>query len=54
MVFSTHIAHDSTGEKPSFLLYGVDCRSTTEAALMPPSDVTVKDLDIELTTGSKS
>ena len=27
--------HDSTGEKPSFLLFGVDCRSPTEAALMP-------------------
>ncbi len=40
------LKHDSTGEKPSFLLYGVDCRSPTEAALMPPSDATVKDLDI--------
>ena len=27
--------HDSTGEKPSFLLFGVDCRSPTEAALVP-------------------
>ncbi len=26
----------STGEKPSILLYEVDCRSPTEAALMPP------------------
>ena len=28
--------HDSTGEKPSFLLFGMDCRSPTEAALLPP------------------
>ena len=28
--------HESTGEKPSFLLYGFDCRSPTEAALHPP------------------
>ena len=27
--------HDSTGEKPSFLLFGWDCRSPTEAALLP-------------------
>ena len=28
--------HESTGEKPPFLLYGFDCRSPTEAALHPP------------------
>ena len=27
--------HESTGEKPSFLLFGVDCRTPTEAALLP-------------------
>ncbi|XP_065893488.1 uncharacterized protein [Dysidea avara] len=27
--------HSSTGEKPSFLLYGFDCRTSTEAALLP-------------------
>ena len=27
--------HDATGGKPSFLLFGVDCRSPTEAALVP-------------------
>jgi len=26
----------STGEKPSYLLLGMDCRSTTEVALLPP------------------
>lgn len=29
--------HDSTGEKPSFLLFGWDCKSPTVAALLPPS-----------------
>ena len=29
--------HASTGEKPSFLLFGVDCRSPTEAAFLPTS-----------------
>ena len=28
--------HESTGEKPSFLLFGIDCRMPTEAALLPP------------------
>ena len=31
--------HDSTGEKPSFLLFGVDCRYPTEAALLPLTPV---------------
>ena len=31
--------HTSTGEKPSFLLFGIDCRSPTEAAYMPVSDI---------------
>ena len=26
------------GEKPSFLLFGMDCRSPTEAGLSPPSN----------------
>ena len=30
--------HDSTGEKPTFLLYGYDCYSPTETALLPPND----------------
>ncbi len=28
-------------------LYGVDCRTPTEAALLPPSDATIRDLDLE-------
>ena len=30
--------HSSTGEKPSFLLFGVDLRTPTEAAYLPCSD----------------
>ena len=36
--------HESTGEKPSFLLFGVDCRTLTEAALLPPSPVEEGDI----------
>ncbi len=32
-----NVPHDATGEKPSYLLYGYDCRYPTEAALMPPT-----------------
>lgn len=37
--------HTSTGEKPSFLLYGVDCRSPTEAAYLPTTEVHPTDID---------
>ena len=43
--------HSSTGEKPSFLLYGIDCRSPTEAAYLPASEmipVDVRDYREEL------
>lgn len=30
---------ESTGEKPSFLLFGMDCRTPTEAALLPPTQL---------------
>ena len=29
--------HEATGEKLSFLLFGIDCRSPSEAALLPPT-----------------
>ena len=32
--------HETTGEKPSFLLFGWDCRSPTEAAFLPAEAVT--------------
>ena len=31
--------HESTKEKPSFLLFGYDCRFPTEAALLPPEPI---------------
>ena len=37
--------HSSTGEKPSFLLYGIDCRSPTEAAYLPSADMSPTDID---------
>jgi len=30
--------HDTTEEKPSLLLFDIDCRTPTEAALLPPVD----------------
>ena len=43
-----NILHDSTGEKPSFLLLGVDCRTPTEAALLQTHVVEVTDYREEL------
>ena len=37
--------HESTGEKPSFLLFGIDCRTPTEAAYLPPSSVHPADVN---------
>ena len=37
--------HSSTGEKPSFLLFGMDCRSPTEMVYMPTSGVYPTQLD---------
>ena len=34
-----NVPHSSTGEKPSFLLYGFDCRHPTEAVLLPPKSL---------------
>ena len=31
--------HSSTGEKPSFLLFGADLRMPTEAAYLPVADI---------------
>ena len=52
--------HTSTGEKPSYLLFGYDCRSLTEAALLPatshePVDISDyrKELVVMLSTARK-
>ena len=39
-----NMPHSSTGEKPSFLLYGFDCRSPTEAAYLPGNEVNPTDV----------
>ncbi len=36
--------HDSTREKPSFLLFGLDWRSPTEAAILPPTPLQLTDV----------
>ena len=36
--------HESTREKPSFLLFGLDLRSPTEVALLPSSSVDPADI----------
>ena len=38
-----NIPHDSTGEKPSYLLFGVDCRTPTEAAFLQPASLQPED-----------
>ena len=39
-----NIPHYETGEKPSFLLLGIDCRTPTEAALLPLHDLEAADI----------
>lgn len=36
--------HESTGEKPSFLLFGTDCRTPLEAAYLPPEPLQGSDV----------
>ena len=36
--------HESTQEKPSFLLFGTDCRAPTEAALLPAEEIEPADI----------
>ena len=36
--------HEATQEKPSYLLFGMDCRTPTEAAMLPPSVVQLTDV----------
>lgn len=37
--------HEATGEKPSYLLFGVDCRSPTEAAFLPPTPLQITEVE---------
>ena len=49
--------HESTGEKPSYLLFGIDCRTPTEAAYLPPTPLhpaDVSDYREELTLSLSS
>ena len=39
---NTH--HSSTGEKPSYLLFGFDCRFPSEAALLPSTPLNLTDV----------
>ena len=36
--------HESMREEPSYLLFGMDCRTPTEAALLPPSPIQPTDV----------
>ena len=36
--------HDSTGEKPSYLLFGVDCRTPTDAEFLNPTTLQLTDV----------
>jgi len=40
-----NVPHESTGEKPSFLMFGVDLRTLTEAALLPPTPLESGNID---------
>ena len=39
LVYCGLTPHESTGEKPSYLLFGVDCRTPTEPAYLPPTSL---------------
>ena len=39
-----NVPHESTGEKPSFLLLGIDCHTPTEAALLPSNGLKVTEV----------
>ena len=40
-----NVPHESTGEKPSYLLYGMDCKTPSEAAYIPPSSLQLTDIE---------
>ena len=40
-----NVPHESTREKPSYLLYGMDLHTLSEAAILPPSKTSWADTD---------
>ena len=42
--YHNNMPHSFTGEKPSFLLFGFDCCSLTESALLPAKSLIVTDV----------
>ena len=36
--------HSSTAEKPSYLLFGIDCHTPTEATLLPPKPLKTSEI----------
>ena len=44
MEYSGPTRHSSTGEKPSYLLFGFDCRFPSEAALLPSTPLNLTDV----------
>ena len=36
--------HDSTGEKPSYLLFGIDCRTPNDAEFLNPTTLQLTDV----------
>ena len=37
--------HEATHEKPSYLLFGMDCRTPSEAAVLPPTSIQPTDIN---------
>ena len=40
-----NVPHESTGEKPSYLLYEMDCKTPSEEAHIPPSSLQLTDTE---------
>ena len=40
-----NVPHESTREKPSYLLYGTDCKTPSEVAYIPPSSLQLTDIE---------
>jgi len=40
-----NVPHESTDEKPLYLLFGMDCKTPSEAAYIPPSSLQLTKID---------